>query len=293
LNINVIRFSEYLKKTFGERVQRVSLHAGMTCPNRDGTISYGGCIYCDNGSFHPGMSENKTILSQMQEGMERSLKRYKAHKVIAYFQTYSNTYASANTLKQIYEEALCCDDVVCLMIGTRPDCLDKQKIEMISEFTQRVPVWLELGVQSCHDQTLKIINRGHSKACVESALRDSRAAGIKVAAHIILGLPGENADMMMQTADWLRELNVDGVKLHHLHAVRGTELEKMYNRGDWVPLEVNQYIELASEFLTRLAPGTIVMRLVGDCPKELLVAPHWEKNKSEIERLIWRRVENA
>ncbi|MCD4653688.1 TIGR01212 family radical SAM protein [bacterium] len=290
--IKVVRFSEYLKKTFGERVQRVSLHAGMTCPNRDGTVGTGGCIYCDNGSFHPGMSADASIAEQMEKGRNRAFKRYGARKFLAYFQTYSNTYASVKKLKRLYSEAISYDDVVGLMIATRPDCLDRQKIEMISEFSQRLPVWLELGVQTCHDETLQLINRGHDRRCTEEILASIRGTGIKVAAHIILGLPGENASKMMQTADWLREMRVDGLKLHHLHAVRGTKLEKMYEDMSWKPMDVDVYIELAAEFLWRQSPGTVVMRLVADCPRELLVAPHWLKSKSEIERLIWDILSN-
>jgi len=151
--MKVIRFSEYLKSTFHERVQRISLHVGMTCPNRDGTVGYGGCIYCDNGSFHNGMSDNETITNQLLKGREKALKRYGARKYIAYFQTYSNTYASVKTLQQYFEEAICFENVVSLMIGTRPDCLDQEKINMIGQFNQRLPVWLELGVQTCHDET--------------------------------------------------------------------------------------------------------------------------------------------
>ena len=283
----VIKFSDYLRQTFGERVQRVSIHGGMTCPNRDGTTGEGGCIYCDNGSFHMGHGDAVTVAEQMERGREWAARRYKVRKFIAYFQTFSNTYAPVKELRQLYSEATAFDDVVGLMVGTRPDCLDGEKIALLAEFNERITTWVELGLQTSHDRTLKLINRGHDRATSEEATRELVAAGIPVAAHAILGLPGESEADMLATADWFRELGVQGVKLHHLHAVKGTPMETMLNNGQWSPPAVDTYVGWASRFMAGLPAGTVMMRLVGDCPDELLLAPRWKEKKSDIQGRIW------
>lgn len=287
--MTVVSFSDYLRKTYGERVQRISLHAGFTCPNRDGTVGLDGCTYCDNGSFHPGLGDSSDIQIQMQTGMSRAKALYKAKKYLAYFQTFSNTFAPVATLQKLYSQAIAFENVVGLMIGTRPDCLSPETIELLQHFNERLPVWIELGLQSAHDSTLKSINRGHDHRCSEEAVRNLLKAGIKVAAHVILGLPGEDRSMMMDTARWLNELGVQGVKIHHLHAVKNTVLAKLYESGNWQPLTVEEYIDLVVEFLLLLPSGTVVMRLVGDCPREMLLAPHWELSKSQIQQRIWTK----
>lgn len=318
-----IRFSRYLRDRFNERVQRIPLHAGFTCPNRDGSVGYGGCIYCDNASFNPGIGTKSSIEEQIIQGMRWGEQRYGAKKFLAYFQTFSNTYAPVHVLKKTYMKALNFPDVVGLIIGTRPDCLNSEIVELLLELSQQRLVWLELGVQSCHDVTLRKLNRGHCWEDVEDAVNllrkvkktesefhktikgtGSRNLGsiqgtgfkiegsgntpkINIAAHVILGLPGETTDMMMQTANSLSRLGVDGVKLHHLHAVKGTELAEMYHRGAWKPLAVEEYIDLAVAFLKHLPDPCVVMRLVGDCPEHLLVAPRWKIRKQEIDATIW------
>lgn len=287
----VIRFNTWLKNRFGERVHRVSLHAGMTCPNRDGTLGTGGCVYCDNGSFHPGSNSPASITEQMIAGMERVRNRYGAGKFLAYFQTFTNTYADPDTLRRLYLEAVAFKDVVGLMIGTRPDCLEPPVLEVLKEMSQRTLVWVELGVQTLHDGTLQTIRRGHTSAQTEAALLALKQIPVMTAAHVILGLPGETRTMMMETAKRLAGFKIDGVKLHHLHAVRNTVLEQWYRSGTWAPPELMTYVDFAAEFLYHLPDGVIVMRLLADCPDRLLIAPRWAMPKPAVEKAILERLE--
>ena len=282
-----------MKNCFGERVQRVSLHAGMSCPNRDGSVGVGGCIYCDNSAFHRGVGVKAPISEQMIEGMARANKRYGANKFLAYFQTFTNTYAEPEMLQPLYREALSVDvdRVVGLMIATRPDCIDIEIVRLLEEFSQHIMVWVELGVQTMHDKTLQILNRGHTRQQTENAIcLLEKAKSLHIAAHIILGLPGESKQHMMQTADWFKDQGIEAVKLHHLHAVSGTPLQKMYCSGEWKPLNADEYIDLASSFLVRQRDGLIVMRLVADCPDAILVAPRWSESKTEIENAIMNKL---
>jgi uncharacterized protein len=286
----LIRFSTYLKDVFGERVQRISLHASMTCPNRDGTVGEGGCIYCSNKAFHRGLNRGSPVLEQLQTGMERARNRYKAKKFLAYFQTYSNTYSDTKTLQRLYRSVLEFENVVGLMISTRPDCIDKDIVSVLKELSHKTLVWVELGVQSRHNLTLERINRCHTREHTEKAIQLLEKASLNTAAHVILGLPGETGRCMMQTADWLAGQNIRAIKLHQLHAVKGTTLEKMYFEGLWKPLKVRDYINYASQFLNRMPDDTIVMRTVADCPKELLVAPRWSLPKQTIENAILKEI---
>ncbi|HPQ38855.1 MAG TPA: TIGR01212 family radical SAM protein [bacterium] len=297
--MTLIRFSKYLRDRFFERVQRIPLHAGFTCPNRDGLLGVDGCIFCDNASFNSAVLQKTSIEQQMIQGMEWAWRRYGANKYLAYFQTYSNTYGSLNVIKSRYMEALKFPGVVGLMIGTRPDCLTPEIVNWLCELSSRWMIWIELGVQSCHDETLHRINRGHSWRDVELAVDMIRGQvqelndenSVKLAAHVILGLPGETREMILQTADSLRRLSFDGIKLHHLHAVKGTRLAEMFMSGQWQPLSVREYVSLAAAFLTRLPDPCVVMRLVGDCPEKYLIAPHWELKKAHIEAAIWAEYE--
>lgn len=286
----LVRFSSYLKNRFGERVQRISLHASMTCPNRDGTLGDDGCIYCNNAAFHIGLKQKKSISEQMRTGMERARKRYKAGKFLAYFQTFSNTYNDCKTLEHLYRSVLSFENVVGLMISTRPDCINSDIVSLLTDLSRTTLVWVELGIQSKHNKTLHRINRGHTREHSEIAVDLLQQASVNTAAHIILGLPGETEKRMMQTADWLAGLRVQAVKLHQLHAVKDTILEKMYWDGLWKPLKVDEYIEYASAFLNRMPDETIIMRMVADCPDDLLVAPRWHISKQTIERNILERI---
>lgn len=275
-------FSEELKRQFGCRVHRISVDAGFTCPNRDGTAGTGGCIFCsDHGSGSYGIAREMSIAEQLEDGKEVMTRKYKAHKFIAYFQPYSNTYAPLEKLKTIYDEALQVTDVVGLIVGTRPDCLPAETIALLGEYHQRTYFWLELGLQSPQDRTLERISRGHDFTVFLKAAVAAKAIGLRLCVHIILGLPGESREEMLATAAILNDLRVDGVKIHLLHVNRGTQLAGMYERGEVTLLGRDEYVGLVCDFLERLSPQILIHRLTGDGGKDL-VAPLWSAAKFEI-----------
>jgi uncharacterized protein len=281
-----IAFGDYLRRKFGCKVYRVTVDAGFNCPNRDGRVGADGCIYCRTDSFAGDTDRRLPIAEQMRRGIERVRKRYGAAKFIAYFQPFTNTYADAATLKSRYDEALVSPDVVGLCIGTRPDCVPSETLDLVAEYSRRTEVWLEFGLQSARDATLRAINRGHDFATFADAVTRAQSRGIKICAHVILGLPGETREDMLATAGAIANQGIAGVKMHHLHVVKGTRLEQMWQRDEVRVLAVEEYVPLAVDFLQRLPPDIIVHRLVGDCRYELLVAPHWTQSKGEITRMI-------
>jgi len=275
-------FSAELRRVFACRVQRISVDAGFSCPNRDGTVGIGGCIFCGGeGSGAKGLVRGSTVTEQLGHGKEIMVRKFKAKKFLAYFQPYSNTYAQAETLRALYNEALNVTDVVGLIIGTRPDCLPHEVLDLLAGFAQRTYFWLELGLQSSVDRTLAAINRGHDTACFIEAVQRCTDRGIRVCAHLILGLPGENREEMLATAPLLNQLGVSGVKLHHLHVMKGTRLEELYRQGELQLLDRDDYAGLVCDFLEQLDPRILVMRLVGDGGLNL-VAPTWGSAKFDI-----------
>jgi hypothetical protein len=275
-------FSEELKRTFGCRVHRISVDAGFTCPNRDGTVGSGGCIYCGpDGSGAFGIVRGLSIAAQLEEGKEVMARKYKARKFIAYFQPYSNTYGPVEQLRNRYDEALAVNDIVGLIVGTRPDCLPPATLDLLAGYARRSWFWLELGLQSPHDRTLRQINRGHDFAAFETVVGQCRGAGIRVCAHVILGLPGESREEMLATAGILNGLRIDGVKLHLLHVMRGTRLAQMYGEGEIRVMERDDYVGLVCDFLERLDPRVSIQRLTGDGGRDL-VAPLWSLAKFEV-----------
>lgn len=275
-------FSDELKRVFGCRVHRISVDAGFTCPNRDGTVGTGGCIYCGgegSGSF--GIARGLSITEQLEDGKEVMVRKYKAGKFIAYFQPFSNTYAPVEKLAALYNEALAVKDIVGLIVGTRPDCLPPETLDLLAGYGQRNWFWLELGLQSPHDRTLRQINRGHDFAASKAAVERCKERGIRVCAHVILGLPGESREEMLATAGILNDLRIDGVKLHLLHVMRGTILADMYGRGEFRVMERDDYVGLVCDFLERLDPGISIQRLTGDGGRDL-VAPLWSLAKFEV-----------
>jgi radical SAM protein (TIGR01212 family) len=276
-------FSAELKRIFGCRVHRISVDAGFSCPNRDGTLGTSGCIYCGgegSGSF--GIARGLPVAAQLEQGKEVMVRKYKARRFIAYFQPYSNTYAPVAQLRALYDEALAVPDVVGLIVGTRPDCLPEPVLDLLAEYRRRTYFWLELGLQSPHDRTLGLIGRGHDFAAFAGAVGRAKARGIRVCAHAILGLPGENHGEMLATAAILNRLGVDGVKLHLLHVMRDTPLAAMYDRGEVALLDRDDYVGLVCDFLERLAPRIIVQRLTGDGGRDHLIAPLWSLAKFEV-----------
>ena len=282
----------YLRSVFGCRVQKITVDAGMSCPNRDGTISRGGCTYCnDRGSGTGAHTDGVSIINQLTEGRDRLARRNKAKKLNAYFQSYSNTYAPCDILRSLYDEALSLPDVVGLSIGTRPDCVSDPVLDLLEGYARSHMIWVEYGLQSANDATLAAINRGHDAACFKRAVSATRKRGINICAHIILGLPGETRDQMMRTADFISDLRVDGVKIHLLYVVKGTKLAEQYQNGGFTCLKQGEYVELVCDFLERLPPDMIIQRLTGDPHREELVAPLWSLKKTETLSMIDRTLE--
>jgi len=275
-------FNSYLRRLFGCRVQKISLDAGLTCPNRDGTLGRGGCIYCNvRGSGTGAAERSQSIPEQVRQGKRVLAKRYHATKFLAYFQSYSNTYAPLATLKHLYGMALADPDVVGLTIGTRPDCVSEDVLDYLADLARARLVWMEYGLQSASDATLARIRRGHTVADFSDAVERTAARNIPICAHIILGLPGEGRAEMMMTARFLSTQPIQAVKIHLLYVVRGTTLEEWYRNGDYEPLTREEYVSLVAEFLTLLPPGIIIQRLTGDPHPDELAAPLWAVEKAE------------
>ncbi|WP_243370255.1 TIGR01212 family radical SAM protein [Geotalea sp. SG265] len=276
-------FSEELKRVFGCRVHRISVDAGFSCPNRDGTVGTAGCIYCGgSGSGSFGIIRGASIPEQLEHGKEVMTRKYKAKKFLAYFQPYSNTHAPVEHLRHLYDQALAVQDVVGLIVGTRPDCLPPETLDLLASYAEQTYSWLELGVQSHLDRTLRLIRRGHDFASFVRGVRECKARRIRVCAHIILGLPGETWEEMLAGAAVLNELGVDGVKLHLLHVMRDTPLEEEYAQGRVRMLDRDEYVGLVCDFLERLDPAMSVQRLTGDGNRDHLIAPLWSLQKFEV-----------
>jgi radical SAM protein (TIGR01212 family) len=286
-------FSDELKRVFGCKVQRISVDAGFSCPNRDGTLSSEGCIFCGgHGSGSYGIKRGLSVAAQLKDGKEVMRRKYRASKFIAYFQAYSNTYASVERLREQFTEALAVSDVVGLIIATRPDCLPDNVIDCLKELNSQTYLWLELGMQSIHDKSLTFINRHHDHSCTVDAIHRAKARGLRVCVHIILGLPGETREEMLAMATELNRLGVDGVKLHLLHVMKGTRLAEMYGRGEVPLLSRDEYAGLVCDFLERLDPTILIHRLTGDGGHDNLVAPLWSLKKFEILNLIDAEMEH-
>jgi len=285
-------FNTYLRNIFGCRVQKITIDAGFSCPNRDGTISTRGCIYCNvRGSGTGAHAKGLSVTEQLLQGKRALSKRYKAKKFIAYFQAFSNTYAPFDKLKSLYEEALEVNDVVGLSIGTRPDCVDESVLELLQGYGKKYLVWIEYGLQSVHDATLAFINRGHDFKCFKKAVAATKNRGIKICAHVILGLPNEKKTDMLETARAVAGMEIDGLKIHLLYIVKGTKLDKLYAAGKYRCLEQQEYVDLVCDFLERIPKNMIIQRLTGDPHPEELVAPMWSKKKMETMDLIKETLE--
>ena len=286
-------FNSYLKEIFGERVQKIPLDAGLSCPNRDGTISDKGCVYCDARGSGTGAMINQglSIIEQIDKGREYLGRRYGAKKFMPYFQSFTNTYAPLSRLKELYDQALGRPDMVGLSVATRPDCVTHEILELLGSYQKDHLVWIEYGLQSAHDVTLTRINRGHDVACFEESVHMAKKYGLNVCAHIILGLPGETRDMMLQTARFLGRLPVDGVKIHLLYIVKNAPLAMLYKKGEYQCLEKEAYVNLVVDVLECLPSEMVIQRLTGDPAAEELVAPLWAKHKSDTLERIRARLE--
>ncbi|MBW2095379.1 MAG: TIGR01212 family radical SAM protein [Deltaproteobacteria bacterium] len=286
-------YNMYLREIFGERVQKIPLDAGLSCPNRDGTLSKEGCVFCDRLGSGTGAFVEKgyPVRDQIKQGRSHMRRRYKVKKFIAYFQSFTNTYAPLPTLKAMYDEALLYSDIVGLSVATRPDCIDADILRLLSSYRDRALVWIEYGLQSAHDKTLKRINRGHDVACFQRAVLQARKWDLNVCAHVILGLPGETREMMLETARFLACLPVQGVKIHLLYVTRGTFLAKQYERGAFQCLEREEYVDMVVDFLELLPPQMVVQRLTGDPGRADLLAPAWAREKTKNLNLIRKKLE--
>ena len=287
------QFSAHLKNKFGCKVYKITLDAGFSCPNRDGSISTGGCIFCDDGgSFSQAHSNKLSIEEQVKTGIETLSSRFKAEKFMSYFQAFSNTYKPVNELEKIYKASLCDDKIVGLSIGTRPDCVDEDKLRLISSFKDDYYTWIEYGLQSIHDKTLKKINRGHDYDCFLKAYEKTKEYGINVCVHVIFGL-WETHDEIMQTAEELARLKVDGVKIHMLCVLENTRLADMYYNGEIDFMSEDEYVSTVCDFLEILPPQTTIHRLAGNGFSKTLIAPKWLGAKfdclNKIDREFLRR----
>lgn len=282
-----------LLKEYGERVHKVAIDAGLSCPNRDGSKGIGGCTFCNNTTFSPNGRQPNTILEQIQNGREVLIKRTGAKKYIAYFQAYTNTYGDIKTLTKMYETALSQKDVVGLSIGTRPDCVPDQVIDLLLKYqNQGFDIWLELGLQSSFDTTLNKINRGHGFSEYKETLLRARSKGLRVCTHLIIGLPGENIWHYKTTLKRVLKLGVDGLKYHPLHVVKGTQLANEYRRGEYQPISMNEYVDVVANLINNTPKEMIYHRLTGTANKQQLLAPEWCSKKWAVLNAIEQKLKH-
>ena len=296
MKMNEIRYNDlsaYLSAHFPFKVQKISLNAGFTCPNRDGTVGYGGCTYCNNQTFNPAYCKTeKTVTEQLEEGKQFFARKYPEMKFLAYFQAYTNTYAELEELKRKYEEALQVKDVVGIVIGTRPDCMPDTLLDYLEELNQRTFLIVEYGVESTDNDTLKRINRGHTFEVAEEAIRKTAARGIRVGAHIILGLPGETNDQLIKQAGVLSALPLTTLKLHQLQLIKGTRMAHEFEMQpeDFHLYSADEYIDLVIDYVEHLRPDIVLERFVSQSPKELLIAPDWGLKNHEFTDKVKKRM---
>lgn len=288
-------FVGYFRRKYGERLQKIVLDAGFTCPNRDGTVGRGGCTYCDNAAFHPSYSTaGKSLHRQLDEGIEFHKVRYRTTEhYLAYFQSYSNTYAPLERLKQLYSEALSHSQVVGIVIGTRPDCVDEEKLDYIAGLAENHVVIVEYGIESCHDVTLRRINRGHDFAAAQKAVRMTAERGVDVGAHFILGLPGETRQMMLDSCALINDLPLRSVKFHQLQIVKGTRMEKEYEERplDFERFALDDYLDFFADMLERLRPDLFIERFAGEVPPRFVNETPWGLIRNvELLRLLDARL---
>ena len=280
-------YGTWIRRQFPYRVQKISIDAGFTCPNRDGRISTGGCIYCDNRTFNPSYCQRRhSVTQQLEEGKRFFAHKYPDMKYLAYFQAFTNTYAPLSQLKALYEEALQVDDIVGIVIGTRPDCVSDELLDYLAELNQRTFVLVEYGIESANNDTLLRINRGHSFEQSQEAILHTHQRGLLTCAHIILGLPGEDAAESLRQASIISSLPIDILKIHQMQIIRGTRLAEEFAANPFHIYTVDEYIKLIAEYIQRLRPDLILERFVSQSPKELLIAPHWGLKNYEFTNLL-------
>lgn len=276
LSERVNTFGQFMRRRYGERVHKIALDAGFTCPNRDGRKGRGGCSFCNNASFSPNGRRPPALSAQLAQGRAAILRRTRAKHYLAYFQAYTNTYADVETLRTLYEAALAEPDVIGLSVGTRPDCVPDAVLDLLAGYAARGRVvWLELGLQSAFDETLARVNRGHGFAEYRDAVRRAHARGLPVCTHLIVGLPGEGAVHARATLEAVLDLGTEGLKLHPLHVVRGTRLAHAWRRGEYRALTLEEYVRIACDLVEQTPAEVVFHRLTGTAPPDLLLAPSW------------------
>ena len=280
-------YSQWIRKQFPYRVQKISIDAGFTCPNRDGKVGRGGCIFCDNNTFNPAYCDRKkTITQQLEEGKQFFSRKYPDMKYLAYFQAYSNTYDTLDVLKRKYEEALAVEDVVGLVIGTRPDCMPDDVLDYLEVLNKQTFLIVEYGIESANDETLQRINRGHSFETARQSVERTTGRGILTGAHVILGLPGEDATESIRQAALISSLKLNLLKIHQLQIIRGTHLAEIYEKKPFHLYSVDEYIKLTASYLQYLRKEIIVERFVSQSPPEMVIAPHWGMKNYEFTNLL-------
>ena len=286
-------YSDFLSEHFGGKVQKLTVNAGFSCPNRDGKKGFGGCSYCNNSTFSPSIGEQAySVSEQLSKAKAFFGRKYKDMKYLAYFQTYTNTNADIETLRKLYSEALSDIDVVGMVIATRPDCINHELLTMLAELNDYKPVLMEYGAESSHNATLTRVNRCHTWEETVSAVELTKVFGLSVGLHFIMGLPGETREMMLQTVDRLNELNVDTVKFHQLQIVKGTRLAKEYEGGysDIYPFDLDDYLELCVEIVDRIKQSIAIDRFTASSPENLLIAPRWGIKNYQFTHLLHNRL---
>ena len=282
-DLRYYHYNFFLRQRFGQRVQKVSIDAGFTCPNVDGTVAKGGCTFCDNRSFSPSRRlPHQDILGQINEGIRRLKWRYEVDQFLAYFQPATNTYAPLARLRPLYEAAISHPKVVGLAIGTRPDCVPDEVLDLLQEIAQRTYLSVEYGMQTIHNRSLDWMNRGHHYDAFLDAVERSRGRGFEICVHVMLGLPGESHDDMLATARELARLRVDAVKIHNLYAVKNTPLADQFARGEVALMEREEYISTLVDFLEHLPETTIIERISGEAPPSYFLGPTWSLDKPAI-----------
>ena len=275
--------SGYFREKYGRRLGKICIDGGFSCPNRDGKVGRGGCIYCGER----GAGEHIDASASIKEQVAKALRDADDDDIfVAYFQNFTNTYAPVEVLRERYDAALTDERIRVLAIGTRPDCIDKEIAELIASYRDKVDVWVELGLQTANDETAKVINRGYPRAVFENAMKILKKHSIPVVVHLIVGLPEENIEDVKKTVSYLRGFDIFGIKIHSIYVMAGTTLEKMYNEGNYTPPTMEEYIDAAIYILTHISPTVTVHRLTGDCPRDMLIAPQWNRNKNEIIQAI-------
>ena len=284
----------YIKQNFGEKLYKLSLDGGMSCPNRDGTLGRGGCIFCSAGGSGDFASDrNLSIPEQIQNAKELVSKKHSGSSYIAYFQAYTNTYAPTSYLERIFTEAIQEPDIKVLSIATRPDCLSQETLELLERLNQQKPVWVELGLQTIHKASSDFIRRGYDLDVFEKAVYDLKGRGISVIVHTILYLPNETTDMMLQTISYLNKLPIYGIKLQLLHILKGTDLADYYMSNPFHLPDLEEYLETLGTMISHLRPDIVVHRITGDGPKSLLIAPLWTGNKRHVLNSIQKYFKNS